>query len=281
MVAFKEPELLARAATTTPNRATFRGRLVSWLAPQAEDDAQESSLHLCYTCSIFAYQFMMIRSINIYHQHPPQKMKAIQVSSLTTLLITVTLAQSGQAAALSPVEQVTTVVNWFTGLFDNNAQVVSNPTIPALTMKNCAIAAGGSSEPASQYVHLEQYINGSNLLRTAAYEFSPAAAGVAIRVYGYLDDPQAVGTCDEVTPVLDFSNLEFPSCDLSLVYEPKKFVGTNAPVGCPTSFPVPGSTVVSTVTIQANSTDSFDQFFTPFGTSFGTPIEFRRVALSI
>ncbi len=209
-------------------------------------------------------------------------MKAFQVSSLTTLFITVVLAQSSQAAVLTPTEQVTRVVNWFTGFFNNNAQVLSDPTVPALTMSNCTISAGGAGEPASQYVHLEQYRNDSSLLRTAAYEFSPTVAGVALSVYGYLDDLQAIGTCDRVNPnpVLDFSNLEFPSCDLSLMYEPDKFVGTNAPEGCPTSFSIQGDTVVSvvsTVTIQANSTDSYDEFFTFSGTSFGTPIEYLRV----
>ena len=207
-------------------------------------------------------------------------MKAFQVSSLTTLFITVALAQSSQAAVLTPTEQVTRVVNWFTGFFNNNAQVLSDPTVPALTMSNCAISAGGAGDPASQYVHLEQYRNDSTLLRTAAYEFSPTVTGVALSVYSYLNDPQAIGTCDRVNPVLDFSNLVFPSCDLSLMYEPDKFVGTNAPEGCPTSFSVPGDTVVSvvsTVTIRANSTDSFDEFFTLSGTSFGTPIQFQQV----
>ena len=224
---------------------------------------------------------MIIPSVHIYLKHPSQNMKALQVTSLTTLFLTVALTSSTQAAVLSPTEQVTQVANWFIGFFDNNDQVLRNPTIPALTMKNCAISAGGAGSPASQYVHLEQYRSDSTLLRTAAYEFSPTVAGVSLSVFGYLNDPQAIGTCEEEKPVLDFSNLQFPSCDLSLIYEPAQFVGTNAPDGCPTFFSIPGDTVVSvvsTVTIQANRTHSFDEFFTLSGRSFGTPIEFQQVA---
>ena len=68
------------------------------------------------------------------------------------------------------------------------------------------------------------------------------------------------------------------SCDLSLVYEPNKFSGSNAPVGCPTSFPEPGSIVISTLTATADTVDAFDQFITPDGLSFGTPIAYQRVA---
>lgn len=204
-------------------------------------------------------------------------MKTPQIAALTTLLSTVVLTQTAQAASLSTTEQVTAVVDWFTGMFNNNAQVAKNASIPPLTMENCAISAGGLGNPSAQYVHLEQYISGSSLLRTAAYEFSPAATGVSLSVFGYLDDPSALGTCDNSDPALKFSNLETPSCDISLAFETDKFVGSNAPVGCATSFPVPNSRVVSTVTIRPDSTDSFDQFFTPFGTSFGTPIEFQRV----
>ncbi|MDJ0634322.1 MAG: hypothetical protein QNJ34_14125 [Xenococcaceae cyanobacterium MO_188.B29] len=48
-------------------------------------------------------------------------------------------------------------------------------------------------------------------------------------------------------------------------------------MGCPTSFPVPDSTVVSTLTVTPDTVDSFDRFLTPDGGSFGTPIAFQRV----
>ena len=204
----------------------------------------------------------------------------VKVSSIHFLapLLTVSfVAQPAQAAALSPTQQVQQVVKWFTGFFTNSAQAAQNPDIPFLTMENCSISAVEVRNSAAQYVHLEQYINGVSLLRTAAYEFSPAETGINLSVFPYLDSTSALGSCDRSTP-LDLGTLVSASCDLSLAYEPKKFVGTNAPVGCPTNFPVPGSTVVSTVTITANATDSLDQFLTPSGASFGDLIAFRRVA---
>lgn len=205
-------------------------------------------------------------------------MKISQVMALGGLLTTAAIAQPVQAATLTPTEQVDTVVRWFTGLFDNGDQVASDPTVPFLTMENCEVSAEGYGSPSAQYVHLEQYIGGAALLRTAAYEFSPGVAGVDLSVYGYLDDTAALGSCDRTT--LDFASLELPSCDIDLAYEPSRFVGSNAPTGCATSFPVSGSRVVSTVTIAADTTVSFDEFFTPFGTSFGTPIRFERAAVA-
>lgn len=170
------------------------------------------------------------------------------------------------------------VVQWFTGLFTNSTQVANNPDIPFLTMENCSVSGLGSGNRAAQYVHLEQYIGGANLLRAAAYQFSPADTGVNLSVFPYLNNSAALGSCESTTPQINLSNLVSTSCDLSLVYKPNEFFGTNAPIGCPTRFPIPGSTVVSTVTIRANAIDSLDEFSTPFGTSFGTPIEFQRVA---
>ena len=203
--------------------------------------------------------------------------KTLQTTALTILVNLAVLSQPGQASTLTPTERVNTVVKWFTGFFDNSAQVANDPSVPYLTMDNCKISAGGFGSPAAQYAHLEQYIGGSSLLRTAAYEFSPSASGVNLSVYGYLDDPAALGACNQASPLLDFSNLEFPSCDISLAYEPSKFFGSNAPEGCSTNFPEPNSRVTSTVTIQADSTVSFDKFYPFSGGSFGQPIRFQRV----
>ncbi len=65
---------------------------------------------------------------------------------------------------------------------------------------------------------------------------------------------------------------------MTLIYEPKRFFGTNSPTGCPSGFPVPGSTVVSTVEITAKGVDAFDQFFALGLPPLGTKIEFRPVA---
>ncbi|NEP11848.1 MAG: hypothetical protein F6K14_16890 [Symploca sp. SIO2C1] len=209
---------------------------------------------------------------------PLKTIKITSVSFFTALFTTAVIAQPGQTTTLSPTQQVGQVVKWFTGFFTNNAQVASNSDIPFLTMENCSASVLGSGNSTAQYVHLEQYIGGVSLLRTAAYEFSPGDNGVNLKVFPYLNDSAALGSCDRATPQIDLSNLVSTSCDLNLVYKSNQFFGTNSPVGCPTSFPVPESTVVSTVTISADAIDSFDEFSTPFGTSFGTPIEFQRVA---
>ena len=203
--------------------------------------------------------------------------KITSASFVMTLLTTVIVTQPGQAVVLSPTQQVQQVADWFIGFFTNSNQVSSEPTILFLTMHNCAVSALDVGNPDNKYVHLEQYIGGVSLLRTAFYEFSPSDTGVNLSVFPYIAPGAALGTCDRATPVLDLSNLVPVSCDLLLVYEPNQFTGTNAPVGCPTTFPEPGSTVVSTVKITSNTVNSFDFFTPPNEPSFGTPIAFQRV----
>ncbi|NEP16802.1 MAG: PEP-CTERM sorting domain-containing protein [Leptolyngbya sp. SIO4C1] len=203
-------------------------------------------------------------------------MRPSRIASVTALLVAA-LSAPATAATLSPVKQVQQVVDWFTGFFDNRAQVSRNANVPFLEMENCAVSANGSAN--SQYVHLEQFFGSSGrLLRSSAYEFSPAATGVDLSVFSYRDRAAALGTCDQAMPSLDLSNLAMPSCDIMLAYKPEAFFGTNEPDGCPTSFPIPGSTVVSTVTISADAVDSLDVFRLPTGGEIGTPIAFRRVS---
>lgn len=212
---------------------------------------------------------------------PIKTVKITFASFLMTLLTTVVYTQSGQAAVLSPTQQVQQAVNWFTGFFTNINQVASEPTIPSITMNNCAASVLEVSNSQTQYVHLEQYIGGVSLLRTAAYKFSSSDTGFNLSVFPYLNNDLALGSCDSTIPSIDLSNLIPVSCDLSLFYEPNKFTGTNAPVGCPTSFPEPGSIVTSTIEITANTVDSLDLFTTPDGISFGTPIEYQRVTTTL
>lgn len=208
--------------------------------------------------------------------------KLVSLSQITTVtataLITATLSTPVVAATLSPARQVQQVTDWFTGSFNNQAQVAQEPSIPFISMENCVVAAN-SSMANSNYVHLEQYIGGSNtLLRSSAYELSPTENGINLGVFRYLDRASALGTCNETSPTLDFSNLVIPSCDVPLDYKLDQFVGTNASTGCPTSFPIPGSTVVSSITLAENAIDSLDTFLLPTGGSFGTLIEFRPVS---
>ncbi|ESA38605.1 CpeT/CpcT family [Leptolyngbya sp. Heron Island J] len=198
-------------------------------------------------------------------------------TGVSTALISAIISAPTLAATLTPTEQVQQAVDWFTGFFTNQAQVNNNPNVPLLTMENCAVPT--SSTTTSQYVHLEQFFgNTGSLLRSRAYEFSPGATGVDLSIFSYRNLGTALGTCEQTTPILDLSNLLTPSCDLTLTYREDEFFGTNVPIGCPTSFPVPGSTVVSTVTIAANTVDSTDTFLLPSGGAIGTPITFNRVS---
>ncbi len=206
-------------------------------------------------------------------------MKLFPATFLTVLLTFFLLSARSQAASLTPRERTNLVVDWFTGLFDNSKQVATEPEVPFLNMQNCAVSTvGGVADTSSQYVHLEQYINGNSLLRSSGYEFSPTNSAVSLKVYSYSDRDAALGTCNEADPTIDLSNLAFPSCDLTLNYQSMGFFGTNSPTGCPSSFPFPGSTVVSSITITANGVVSLDLFSAPGLTPFGTEIEFRAVA---
>ncbi len=206
-------------------------------------------------------------------------MKLSSKSILTTLFTSIILSAPAQAASLTASERVNLIVDWFTGLFDNRQQVIIEPAIPFLTMENCAVSPlANVGETNAQYVHLEQYINGNRLLRSSGYEFSSTTEAVSLKVYSYLNRAAAVGTCNQVNPTIDLENLAFPSCDLTLIYEPRRFFGTNSPIGCPSSFPRSGSTVVSTVAIMPNGVNALDRFFAPESAPFGSEIEWRRVA---
>ncbi|MFP4102205.1 hypothetical protein [Coleofasciculus sp.] len=119
----------------------------------------------------------ILQAIALFYLPSPQHgfmiklpLKTIRITSasfLTALFTTALAAQSSQATTLSPTQQVEQVVQWFTGFFTNSTQVANNPDIPFLTMENCSASALGSGNPAAQYVHLEQYIGGTNLLRAA------------------------------------------------------------------------------------------------------------------
>jgi len=199
-------------------------------------------------------------------------MKRLLTGLCATLCLTATAAPV--AASTDAVAQV---VDWFTGFFDNADQVQASPEIPFLTMENCSVSAL-DGDGVTQYVHLEQFFGGGGpLLRSRAYAFSAVGSAVDLSVFSYQDPLAALGSCDQAMPSLDVSDLVSPSCDLTLVRREADFFGTNEPEGCPSDFPFPGSTVVSTVTITADTVDSLDTFLFPGG-AIGTPIAFRRVS---
>lgn len=206
-------------------------------------------------------------------------MQLLSRSIFTGLFISLTLSTQVQAATLTPRERVNLAVNWFVGLFDNSKQVARDPDIAFVTMENCAaFPIGGIPAIESRYVHLEQYINSGGFIlpRIRGYEFSPTESTVDLKVYSYANPNATVGTCQQASPNIDLSTLVSPSCDVSLTYEPKRFFGTNAPIGCPAS--IPNLDIVSTIEITADEINSLDQFISSGVPIAGTTIEFRRVA---
>ena len=137
--------------------------------------------------------------VNTLKEAPGSTMKQLHILGSGSLVFALAfgsgLEQPVQAAMLTPEQRVDLAVNWFTGLFSNQNQVAGDPEIPFLTMENCSVSPLGGGQVNAEYVHLEQYIGGSQLLRTAAYEFSPSDLGVNLSVFPYLDDDAALGTC--------------------------------------------------------------------------------------
>lgn len=206
-------------------------------------------------------------------------MKGCGVYALTTLLTVLTHTQ--KSVAVTPASlQVDQVVDWFTGNFDNAQQVEESPFIPLVAMSNCTVDVEGFNEPDTQVVYLEQSQN-SIPFRVRSYFFSPDESGVELSIRSFADTSGVEGICNEPEAERTFNieNVLSESCELSLVQESNKYVGTNTPVGCPTSFP--GGKVLSEVVIQANQINSLDQIFSANGTLlFGSRIEFERVSSS-
>jgi hypothetical protein len=59
--------------------------------------------------------------------------------------------------AISIVDRVNEVSQWFTGDFNNAAQVASNPSIPFVPLSTCAVQISGGSVPVgTQNLYLAQ-----------------------------------------------------------------------------------------------------------------------------
>jgi hypothetical protein len=188
------------------------------------------------------------------------------------------LATSSSAAAAPPGDiQVRQVAQWFSGSFDNAAQVAQDPRIPAISMSTCAVMVEGLG-PEAYTLHLEQFVAGSPApLRVALYVFRPGEEGVELAVRRYADQSALLGLCDRAPAerVIPAAGLVPGSCNLGLTWQQEAYVASNAPDGCPTAS---GGRVISDAIIRASGTDSLDRIYDAQGNLvWGTSIEFRRL----
>lgn len=206
-------------------------------------------------------------------------------SSLTIFLSILTLHSQSYAATLnSPpiLEQVKEVAKWFRGEFSNSPQVANDPTVPLITMSNCSVdITGGNFGNNIESIYLEQtFLTIPQPPRLRYYAFSPLTTGVLLSVRSFIDETNLQGLCNLAASgrSVDFSNINTDSCDIELsrLLEPIRYFGTNSPQGCPAASGS-GVTVISTLSIKENQTDSLDQGFIGNIPIFGTPITFTRV----
>jgi len=206
----------------------------------------------------------------------------LKIYTLSTIFLTVTLAQKSHAATITstpPISfQVNQVSEWFTGLFDNTKQVANNQTIPPITMSNCGVKLVGSElMENTETVYLEQRTGGFPF-RVRLYSFfSNNDSQVTISINRFLDETSLLGLCDrpQSQQVINATNIDNFSCEVNLSWFDNSYVGSNAPVGCSTTFP--GGKVVSDVLIKPNFIDSLDRIFDRNGDLlFGTTIAFER-----
>ncbi|HEY9603730.1 MAG TPA: CpcT/CpeT family chromophore lyase [Allocoleopsis sp.] len=205
-------------------------------------------------------------------------MNTLKACTLTVLLSTLTFARESRAVTIAPPleSQVQQVADWFTGSFDNVQQVASNPSVPLITLSSCEVQLTGTNPTnETQNVYLEQTSSAFNRVRF--YSFSEGTSAVTLSVYSFVNNAPLSGLCNhpESERVVDISNiLTATSCNLELLWEPNRYIGNNAPTGCPTSS---GGKVISNVEVFGDRIDSLDRIFAANGTLIaGTPIEFRR-----
>ena len=207
----------------------------------------------------------------------------LKICTLSAIFLSITLAQKSHGATITstpPVSfQVNQVSQWFTGLFDNTKQVANNPIVPPITMSNCTVKlVGGELIKNTETIYLEQRTNGFPF-RVRLYSFfSNDDSQVTINISRFIEETSLLGLCDrpQSQQVINATNIDTFSCEVNLSWFSNSYVGSNAPVGCPTTLP-PGK-VVSNVLIKPNIIESFDRVFDINGDLlFGTPIAFHRI----
>jgi hypothetical protein len=206
-------------------------------------------------------------------------MNQFKVYALSLILSGFTFINESKAANIAPpIEtQVNEVTRWFTGNFDNSAQVANNPRVPLIDLSTCSVElAGGNQAANTQNIYLQQQSN--VFKRNSFYSFSEGNDIVNLGVRSVINPEVLSGICNRPKSerIINFSNLVPVSCDLEINYEPNFYTGNNAPDGCVTNS---GGKVVSNVTIRENSIDALDQIFDAQGNLIvNTPIEYRRIA---
>ncbi|GJD23774.1 hypothetical protein RIVM261_087300 [Rivularia sp. IAM M-261] len=208
-------------------------------------------------------------------------MNKLKACSLSILASTFILSQPSTASVLTPPPletQVKEVSGWFTGLFNNFQQVTNNPNIPLITMSNCKVRLSDAlPNQDTETIFLEQ--KSSAFQRTSFYSFNKGNSAVNLDVRPFINPSIVNGLCDkpELERVVTSNNISTAACNLLLLWEPQRYVGNNAPNGCPTST---GGKVVSKVTIFDNGVNSLDQIFNAQGNLLvATPIEYRKVSI--
>jgi hypothetical protein len=176
-------------------------------------------------------------------------------------------------AAFSALEQVDEVTRWFTGNFNNAEQVSREPSIPFITLSTCQVQLESSTAPSgTQSLYLAQ----PEINRFRLYSFEPANNDVTLSIRSFLNPVSLSGICGQplTNRVLNQSNLASAVCNLTLFRETDSYTGSNDPIGCPIRG---GGRVVSTATIEPDTTISLDKIYNSTGQLLvGTPIEFRR-----
>ncbi|VEP17893.1 conserved exported hypothetical protein [Hyella patelloides LEGE 07179] len=113
-------------------------------------------------------------------------MKLFPRSILTALFTSVILSSQAQAVTLTSREQVDRAVDWFTGLFDNSKQVVTEPDVPFLTMENCAALPFPFGEITENETDFWEILN-KNLVTSLLSEPIPTPFGIEYNLDEVLD----------------------------------------------------------------------------------------------
>ncbi|MBR8836813.1 MAG: PEP-CTERM sorting domain-containing protein [Stigonema ocellatum SAG 48.90 = DSM 106950] len=204
-------------------------------------------------------------------------MNKLRVYTLTVSLLTFTFIQQSHAATIAPPlsEQVKQVERWFTGSFDNAQQVASNSSVPLVSLSDCRVQlAGINSADETQNLYLQEKSPGFE--RDRLYSFSQGNSAVTLSIRSFVNQGLLNGICNLPEPerIVNYDNVVPISCNLDLTREPSRYVGTNAPSGCPTST---GGKAVTNIAIQDGSISVLDQIFDATGNLISnTPIEYRK-----
>jgi CpeT/CpcT family (DUF1001) len=138
------------------------------------------------------------------------------------------------------------------------------------------VQLAGNETNGTKNLYLEQQSAAFNRVRF--YSFGLGSGAINLGIRSFINSSSLSGLCDRPASqrMISQNNLAAAVCSLNLTYEPNRYVGNNAPNGCPTST---GGKVVSNVSIQANSINSLDKIFSSSGVLLvNTTIEFRRIA---